>query len=341
MTRKPNLKGVAILIVDSDTCLARAAIGNLRAIGFHEITHVKSVDAAMKAMRSQLVTLVMTDWDMSEGASGLDLVHYLRNSPESPSRAMPIVMLTGRGELSDVEAARDVGITEFVVKPFSAQTLFSRLEQVVDNPRNFVISQAFVGPERRRRDVELPRGMEDRRSAKQYQVPFSHDAIRQQPGETPLVVGPDTSFRETLGLNASTKLASLIPPDLLKEAQKSIDFLTDDSLQWIRDDIENLNKYFTLMQYVFSLPALENVKKTTLSIKSRAGTFGYVMASEVARLLFLFLTRNFNPANPTHFLVIEKHIEVLTVIFAKKIKVREGLGEDLYIELERLISVHK
>ena len=55
-------------------------------------------------------------------------------------------MLTGRAEQADVATARDTGINEYVVKPFSAQTIYDRLERIIEKPRNFVAAPTFVGP---------------------------------------------------------------------------------------------------------------------------------------------------------------------------------------------------
>ena len=54
-----------------------------------------------------------------------------------------------------------------------------------------------------------------------------------------------------------------------------------------------------------------------------------------------FLSTDFVATNPRHLTVIEKHLQVLMVIFAKGIKEREGMGAELYNELERLIAVNK
>ena len=82
------------------------------------------------------------------------LVKQLRLGKETPNRGLPIIMLTGKGEIADVQAARDVGITEFVVKPFTVKTLYDRIEHLIDHPRSFVLSTNFVGPDRRRREAK-------------------------------------------------------------------------------------------------------------------------------------------------------------------------------------------
>jgi DNA-binding response OmpR family regulator len=59
-------------------------------------------------------------------------------------------MLTGHSEKRRVVAARDAGVTEFLVKPLSARALYERIVNVVVNPRPFVRTKTYFGPDRRR-----------------------------------------------------------------------------------------------------------------------------------------------------------------------------------------------
>jgi CheY-like chemotaxis protein len=336
MMKKLSLRNVNVLLADSDAFLAQAVVHNLRAMGFVNIHHVKTSADAVRAVRSQGVSFLITEWDL-KGTSGVELVRFMRRSPDSPNRGLPIIMLTGRGELGDVQVARDTGITEFVVKPFSAQTLYNRIEQIVDHPRPFVVADRYVGPERRRRGLP-PSGMADRRTIKAIAANPTPAGYQKPPGSLPVVFAPDFSIRQGLG---GKPLSSLITADVLAEAQKAIDSLGEASLDWIREDLAVIRKSLDTLVQGYSVYAFDNTKDATLSIKARSGTFGYRMATAVARLLFLFLSTDFVPTNPRHLVVIEKHLQVLMVIFAQGIKERVGVGEQLYAELERLILVNK
>ncbi len=59
-------------------------------------------------------------------------------------------MLTGHSEKKRVLAARDAGITEFLAKPISAKGLYERIVNVVANPRPFIKTRTYFGPDRRR-----------------------------------------------------------------------------------------------------------------------------------------------------------------------------------------------
>ena len=75
----------------------------------------------------------------------------VRTSSDSPNPFMPIVMITGHSERSRVNAARDAGVNEFLVKPVTAKSLMDRINTVVNHPRSFVKGGTYFGPDRRRR----------------------------------------------------------------------------------------------------------------------------------------------------------------------------------------------
>jgi two-component system chemotaxis response regulator CheY len=156
-----RLAKVEVLICDPDDYIAVTLRDVLRHIGFERITFARDGNAALDILKKKEIDLLITDWNMNP-MDGIRLVHYLRSSPDSPNPYMPIIMLTGKAERRDVEVARDVGVTEFVVKPFSAKTLYERLVLVIENPRSFIIASNFRGPQRRRR-TDIPPGGEDRR----------------------------------------------------------------------------------------------------------------------------------------------------------------------------------
>jgi two-component system chemotaxis response regulator CheY len=93
---------------------------------------------------------LIVDWEM-EPMDGMELVEKIRNDSASPDRFMPIIMVTAHSERPRIIAARDAGINEFVMKPVSARTLFSRLNAVIEHPRRYVRAGEYFGPDRRRK----------------------------------------------------------------------------------------------------------------------------------------------------------------------------------------------
>lgn len=332
--KKHSLEKVHILLVDSDVRMAGVVVQNLQAMGFRKTHHVRNGAKALEYLSEHTVDILITEWTMPQ-MDGLELVRYLRQEKGSPNRTIPIIMLTAKGEVMDVTTARDVGITEFVVKPFSAHTLFSRLEQLIDNPRPFVLSKEYTGPDRRRRangEAEV-----NRRTSPVKTMPMREEVLHEIQPETPIVLLPEQKLKRKIGI-ATSSLASIITPEVLARAQKAIEDMSDESLNWIKEDLAQLEAAFANVSRNNALDALEEIKSAALSIKARAGTFGYGLASDIARTLYLFLSSDYVSMNKQHNLVILKHIETLKVVFAGNVKERDGMGAELAQELQRLIE---
>lgn len=156
-----NIAKIGVLIADDDRRIAGIVSEVLKKVGFKRLYTATDGSTALEILHKEKIDLLITDWRM-EPMDGISLVKYLRTAEHSPNRFMPIIMLTGNAEREHVEEARDIGITEFVTKPFSAKTLFNRLMAVIDNPRSFVLNKNFVGPDRRRRNVPPPDHKEKR-----------------------------------------------------------------------------------------------------------------------------------------------------------------------------------
>ncbi len=80
--------------------------------------------------------------------------------------------MTGFSERRRVFQARDSGVTEFLVKPFNARDLYRRISQIIERPRQFVRSEDFFGPDRRRKSLEEYQGAERRSgNSPDYNIP--------------------------------------------------------------------------------------------------------------------------------------------------------------------------
>ncbi len=156
-----RLAQIGVLIADSDRRIALVVRNVLESLGFYIIHLAANGEQALEKLKNEKVDMIITDWQMSPG-DGISLVKYLRTDENSPNRFIPIIMLTGNADRHHVEEARDVGVTEFVVKPFSARTLCDRIVLLIDNPRSFIMSGQFTGPDRRRRAGTPPNGVEKR-----------------------------------------------------------------------------------------------------------------------------------------------------------------------------------
>lgn len=121
----------------------------LKVLGAENIYTFADGESAWEFFLDKPVDLIFTDWQM-QPVSGIDLTKRIRNSPESTNVFVPIIMVTAFREREHVFKARDAGVTEYVVKPVSPKSLFSRIDAVIEKPRQFVRVGEFFGPDRRR-----------------------------------------------------------------------------------------------------------------------------------------------------------------------------------------------
>jgi len=134
----------------------------LRCDDANEAIDLITITNARKSSRHiDKIDIVLTDWLMP-GGSGKDLVKWIRAQEAEDIRFLPIIVVSGYTTKNLTHKTRDIGVNEILVKPVSGKLLASRICSVIDNPRPFIQTQDYFGPDRRRQDVPIDHN--DRRS---------------------------------------------------------------------------------------------------------------------------------------------------------------------------------
>jgi CheY-like chemotaxis protein len=139
-----------ILVVDDNHYIRILLTEILRSIGVQRIHEATDGAEGLQMMRDHDIDIVMTDLSM-QPLDGIDFVRLLRNSPDSPNKMAPVIMITAHSTLARVHEARDAGVNEFLAKPLTARGVIERLHQAIEHPRPYVRSNDYFGPDRRRR----------------------------------------------------------------------------------------------------------------------------------------------------------------------------------------------
>ena len=152
-----------ILVIDDNEFMRQLYRQLLEAIGFDpkHMTEACDGEEALHQLHHAHFDVVVCDLNM-QPMNGKQFTHHIRTSEDSPDPYLPIVVCTGHAEMVHIADARDAGANEILRKPVSAASLYARLQAVIESPRPFILSPAFIGPDRRRRD--LPFDGPDRRS---------------------------------------------------------------------------------------------------------------------------------------------------------------------------------
>lgn len=140
---------ITVLVVDDNSHMRSLLKELLKSIGVNEIREAADPVDAFELMRTNVIDILLVDLSMPM-IDGVEFVKMIRTGEDSPNKFLPIIMVTGHSERSKIEAARDAGINEFLVKPINAKSLMMRLQAVINTPRQFIKSTSYFGPDRRR-----------------------------------------------------------------------------------------------------------------------------------------------------------------------------------------------
>lgn len=144
-----QFKNISVLIVESSTAILGLTKSVLESFGIQKIHPAYGALPGFQKFCEVKPDLVIIDW-LDDPKNGIALTKNIRTNPSSPNPFVPIIMMTGYSQKRRVLMARDSGITEFLVKPFTAKALYQKIEQIIEFPRVFVKSEGYFGPDRRR-----------------------------------------------------------------------------------------------------------------------------------------------------------------------------------------------
>ena len=116
-----------ILVVDDYNTMVRIIRNLLRQLGFTDVDDAADGSAALAKMNGKKYGLVISDWNM-EPMTGYELLKEVRGDPGL--NKTPFIMVTAESKTENVIAAKKAGVNNYIVKPFNAQTLKTKIESV-------------------------------------------------------------------------------------------------------------------------------------------------------------------------------------------------------------------
>jgi two-component system chemotaxis response regulator CheY len=121
-------KNLKILIVDDFATMRKVIRNLLKQGGFENVLEAEDGVAALKVLKSQQVDFIISDWNMPN-MSGLELLKAVRGDDEL--KALPFLMVTAEALKDNVVAAVKAGVSNYIVKPFTAEVLNEKIEKIV------------------------------------------------------------------------------------------------------------------------------------------------------------------------------------------------------------------
>ena len=118
---------MSVLVVDDYNTMIRIIRNLLKQLGFQNIDDASDGSEALNKMRGKKYGLVISDWNM-EPMTGYELLKQIRSDPKIS--ATPFIMVTAESKTENVIAAKKAGVNNYIVKPFNAVTLKTKIEAV-------------------------------------------------------------------------------------------------------------------------------------------------------------------------------------------------------------------
>ena len=122
-----------VLVVDDYATMVRIIRNLLKQLGFVDVDDAADGHTALAKLRDRQYGLVISDWNMAP-MSGYDLLQAVRGDPALGD--IPFIMVTAESKTENVIAAKKAGVNNYIVKPFNAQTLQSKIEAIFAAPAN-------------------------------------------------------------------------------------------------------------------------------------------------------------------------------------------------------------
>ncbi len=121
-------RSMNVLIVDDYKTMLRIIRNLLKQIEFNNVDEASDGAEALSKLRAGNYGLVISDWNMAP-MTGLELLQEVRQ--DTRLRATPFIMITAESKTENVVAAKQAGVSNYIVKPFNAETLREKIEKVL------------------------------------------------------------------------------------------------------------------------------------------------------------------------------------------------------------------
>lgn len=120
---------IKILVVDDFATMRKVVRNLLKQVGYENIVEAEDGVMALKALKSQKIGLIISDWNMPN-MTGLELLKSVRSDEDL--KATPFLMVTAEALQDNVIAAVKAGVSNYIVKPFTAETLNEKISKILD-----------------------------------------------------------------------------------------------------------------------------------------------------------------------------------------------------------------
>ena len=164
-----NLRDLVILVADPNSYLRRVVHGILRGFGANKVLEVENCLGLLQTLSAQKIDILLSDVRLPP-YGGLKLTRTIRRNTDNQNRTVPILLMSSDPSEAMIKNARDAGANMVVAKPLSPSSLYDRLGWIAFNPRPFIDTVTYFGPDRRFKIEGYPGGVGRRKGDKIIEV---------------------------------------------------------------------------------------------------------------------------------------------------------------------------
>lgn len=134
---------IKALVVDDNTYARAISMASLRKLGIGQVVEADGGAAAILALMSEPFDLMLMDWYMPD-VSGAGLMQVLRDARFGPARNLPVILMTAYASRDNVVRARELGVNEVLVKPFTTEQLSTAVGRVMGSLANQIAEEQSI-----------------------------------------------------------------------------------------------------------------------------------------------------------------------------------------------------
>lgn len=348
--RQPGWDRLTVMVVEDNRFMRDLLCSTLSALGIENI--IAEDDGASAIRRLKLsrtnpkaaglgtVDIILADYVMPV-VDGVLLLRWLRTGSGVPDRFVPLIMVSGAADREIVAQARDAGVTEFLAKPYSARTLAERLLMVINQPRPYILSPGYFGPDRRRLAMKVEK---ERRAPSAEGVQVIHKAssekvLREDVRALQFRIG--NRLRDKLGANLM-KGEIDIDPAFIRAAEERIKSFFGDYADWVERHIRSMidSRNALAVGEGDAATHVSSINTIAHELRGQGGIFDYPLITQIAKSLYdATLAQNIE-VTAAWIELIGAHIDTIRAVFSEKVSGNGGeVGRALLKDME--IAVKK
>jgi CheY-like chemotaxis protein len=340
---------LSVLVVEDNEYMLDIFINALKRLGFSRTLRAKNAKEAVDYLRTttkgfaatEQVDIVISDLVMP-AVSGQHLLQWIRDDKASPNRFMPFILISGAADRVNVEAARDRGVSEFISKPFSVEVVYKVLQRLIDVPRQFVTTQNYFGPDRRRSSKAGPPGGTERRKPDESHgtIVYSKDRIEKaaKPSDVWFFKLPNY-LKQKMGSNAMRQ-QFVLPQDVLESAETELKREAEGFIGWAKEYLDRLSKQVSEAKDKAGerTSNFDEINLIAHELRGQGGTFGYPLITVFAKSLY-DVTKPPCRQDDAMLEIVKAHIDAMRAVMREKIAGDGGeIGQQLFKILKQAIA---